>query len=708
MRYIYLILILILSFADVGFAQSLKGTVSDAGTGESIPLANIVVKSGQTIVQSEATDFDGRYIISPLSPGTYNVEVSYIGYTTKNYTGVIISPSKSTQLNVKLEEDGEILEVVELVYTQPIIDADKTGSVVTIDQLAPKPIKSVSGLVVQTAGVAQSDQGASLSVRGGRSEGTVYFVDGVRVTGTPNNTIQVTTGGVPSEYGDVSSGVIHIKNQSTLTDDFTNGREYLPNKNNSDISIEDSYRDESYEEIIENEFLNSSHNPVTTFSIDVDRASYTNFRRFVNNGIEPPRQSVRLEEFVNYFDYNYPKPEENIINTYSELSTCPWNPNNQLLHIGLQSKDIESDRLQSSNLVFLIDVSGSMSSQNKLPLVKKTLTMVTNQLKKNDKISIVVYAGAAGCVLQPTSGDNKHKILNALNNLHSGGSTAGGEGIELAYKMATKHFIRNGNNRVILATDGDFNVGASSREDLEDLIAKKRASNVFLTVLGYGMGNYKDDNLELLADKGNGNYAYIDNLQEAEEFLVRDFNSTLFTLAKDVKLQLEFNPEYVKEYRLIGYENRALKNRDFTDDTKDAGELGANQSVTALYEIVPAKNKNEDLLKYQRVIHTSELCNLKIRYKEPKGKESIEFVQPIQRKVIPLDQTSDRFRFSAAVAMFGHVLRGSKYKGNASCKDVIDLAKNAKAYDDNGYKGEFVRLVRTYKNSIQTRSDINE
>lgn len=698
MRHFYLIFLFCIGLN--GIAQSLRGTVTEYVTGETIPTANVIVKIGQTIVDGGMTDFDGKYLISPLSPGTYNVEVSFVGYATKKIEGVVISPSKSTQLDVTLSEEGQLLQEVVMEYKQPVIDSDRKSYTITKQDVSAKPIRGVSGVAAQTGGVSQRDQGTSLSVRGGRSSNKiVYFVDGVKVLGSPNisnsamDQVQVITGGTPAEFG---GNISMNKVPSTKIDGIPRKRIEKP----EEITV-----NESYEEIIENEFLNSFQNPVTTFSIDVDRASYSNFRRFVNTGVTPPKHSVRIEEFVNYFNYDYPKPKDDLINVYTELSTCPWNANNQLLHIGLQSKDFKKQGQQASNLVFLIDVSGSMSSYNKLPLVQKTLSMLTKQLGKNDKISIVVYSGAAGCVLEPTSGNETDEILNALNTLESGGSTAGGEGIELAYSLAMENFKKNGNNRVILATDGDFNVGVSSNEGLEELIANKRESNVFLTVLGYGMGNYKDDKLEILANKGNGNYAYIDNLQEAEEFLIKDFNSTLFTLAKDVKLQLEFNPKYVKEYRLIGYENRALENRDFIDDTKDAGELGVNQSVTALYEIIPNQTAEQEPLKYQKAINSEELLTLKIRYKEPKKKESKELKFPVKHDLLTIEETSNRFRFSAAVAMFGHILRDSKYKEQVRCSNVLNLARKSKFNDENGYKGEFIRLVRTYRNSLPLISD---
>lgn len=691
----YFILILLGIYGSDLLAQSLRGTVTDVSSGETIPMVNIVVKSGQTIVQGGATDFDGNYFISPLFPGTYNVEVSYIGYATKKFKGVIISPSKSTQLDVQLAEDNGLLEDVCLEYVSPIIDKDRKGRTVRKSDYAAKPIRRVSGLVAQAAGIAQADQGASLTVCGGRSDQTVYFVDGVKVLGTPNiansamDQIRVNTSGVPAEYGNGGSDEIGRKPDTSPILWFS-----------KDEPEKDVLEDESYEEIPENDFLDSYQNPVTTFSIDVDHASYSNIRRFINNGVEPPKDAVRLEEMINYFDYNYSKPQEEVISAQTELSICPWNKKHQLLHIGLQSEAFKEVPTDGNNFVFLIDVSGSMSTSNKLPLVKKTLTMLTKQMNEKDKISIVVYAGAAGCVLEPTSAKNQKKILEALDHLESGGGTAGGAGIELAYKLAQENYMKNGNNRVVLATDGDFNIGVSSNKSLEGLIAEKRNSNIFLTVLGYGMGNYKDDKLELLANKGNGNYAYIDNLQEAEDFLVKGFKSTMFTIAKDVKLQLEFNPKYVESYRLIGYENRALENRDFIDDGKDAGELGTDQSVTALYEIIPTRENKKSNLKYRQVVDSEELLTLKIRYKKPKGTKSTELVYTFNRKLLDLEDTSESFQFSASVAMFGLILKDSKYKGQAKCSQVIKMAKQAKTNDEFGYKGEFIRLVRTYKNSF--------
>jgi Ca-activated chloride channel homolog len=464
---------------------------------------------------------------------------------------------------------------------------------------------------------------------------------------------------------------------------------------------------ESYSVIEENEFLAVKKNPLSTFSIDVDNAAYTNIRRFINNGQKPPKDAVRIEEMVNYFQYDYPQPTDNqpfSINT--EVSTAPWNPQHKLMLIGLQGKKIALENLPPSNLTFLLDVSGSMSDENKLPLLKQAFKLLIRQLRPQDRVAIVVYAGAAGLVLPPTSGREKDKIIAALENLEAGGSTAGGEGIVLAYQIAQQNFIPEGNNRVILATDGDFNVGASSDAEMVRLIEDKRQTGVFLTCLGLGMGNYKDSKLESLANKGNGNYAYIDNIQEANKVFVKEFGGTLFTIAKDVKLQLEFNPTKVKAYRLIGYENRMLAAEDFNDDKKDAGELGAGHTVTALYEIIPSEVESSEVrkvddLKYQTTsvkkdAYTSQdLLTVKFRYKAPQGSESQLIEHTLLDKSTKMAQTSDNFRFAAAVAGFGMLLRDSKFKGNLNYEKVVDLAQNAKGKDEEGYRAEFIRLVKT-------------
>jgi Ca-activated chloride channel family protein len=466
------------------------------------------------------------------------------------------------------------------------------------------------------------------------------------------------------------------------------------------------YNTEDYEGITENDFRDATSVPLSTFSIDVDAASYSNVRRFLSNGQRPPVDAVRVEEMINYFDYDYADPkDEHPFSIYTEVSSAPWAPAHQLVHIGLQGKRIPVADLPSSNLVFLIDVSGSMMDVNKLPLVKSSLKMLVEQLRERDRVALVVYAGAAGLALPSTSGADKEEILEAIDNLEAGGSTAGGAGIKLAYEVAKQNFHKDGNNRVILATDGDFNVGASSNAEMERLIEEKRSEGVFLTVLGYGMGNYKDSKMETLADKGNGNYAYIDNILEAQKVLVNEFGGTMFTIAKDVKLQIEFNPTQVKSYRLIGYENRALKDEDFNNDKKDAGELGSGHTVTALYEIIPVGLEEEipsiDKLKYQttqsltKVSTSNELMTIKFRYKKPDEDISKLITHVVENRSVALDDASESFKWSAAVAGFGMLLRDSEYVKDFHLNDILELARTARGKDSNGYRIEFIKMVRS-------------
>lgn len=464
---------------------------------------------------------------------------------------------------------------------------------------------------------------------------------------------------------------------------------------------------ESYDAFVENPFELTRSQPLSTFSIDVDNASYSNVRRMINNGQAVDKNAVRIEEMVNYFKYDYPQPKNGdpfSINT--EYSDSPWNPKHKLLKIGLQGRNIPIDKLPASNLVFLIDVSGSMNEENKLPLLKSSFKVLLNQLRPKDKVGIVVYAGSAGMVLPPTSAGERDKIIEALDRLQAGGSTAGGAGIELAYKLAQESFVKEGNNRIIIATDGDFNVGMSSTSDLQTLIEDKRKSGVFLTCLGFGMGNYKDNTLETLADKGNGNYAYIDNMQEANKFLGKEFAGSMYAIAKDVKIQIEFNPEYVKSYRLIGYENRKLKNEDFANDKIDAGELGIGHTITALYEVIPADVKSdfapkESTLKYTRNTSSKEfgeeLATIKLRYKKPDGDTSREISQIVKNTENRISSASPDFKFASSVAWFGLTLRKSELITKKDLSDIENLAKQGKSKDEEGYRSEFIRLIESYK-----------
>lgn len=482
----------------------------------------------------------------------------------------------------------------------------------------------------------------------------------------------------------------------------TNGNGYQPGNQQG------YYDREGYDKITENGFLKATDNPLSTFSIDVDAASYSNVRRFLNTGQLPPAGAVRIEEMINYFKYEYPQPEnKNPFSINTEISDAPWNKDHKLVLIGLQGKKIPVENLPASNLVFLIDVSGSMQGPERIGLVKASMKMLVEQLREQDKVAIVVYAGAAGMVLPSTPGSDKQKIKEAIDNLEAGGSTAGGAGIKLAYKTAREYFVKGGNNRVILCTDGDFNVGESSDDAMERLIEEERKSGVFLTVLGYGMGNYQDAKMQKLADKGNGNHAYIDGITEAKKVLVNEFGGTLFTIAKDVKLQIEFNPAKVQAYRLIGYENRMLAKEDFNDDKKDAGELGSGHTVTALYEVIPVGVKSSflpsvDPLKYRKnnekagtKSETDEIMTVKFRYKAPDGDVSKLIEHPLLDKSVSIAKTSDNFRFAAAVAQFGMLLRNSEFKSNASFESVLSLAKKSMTTDADGYRSEFVRLVES-------------
>ena len=466
------------------------------------------------------------------------------------------------------------------------------------------------------------------------------------------------------------------------------------------------FNTEAYDYISDNPFLSVRQNPLSTFSIDVDTASYANIRRFLNQGRMPPKDAVRIEEMINYFSYDYPAPAEDApFSVHTEIAACPWNPEHRLIRIGLKGREMSGKTRPPANLVFLADVSGSMSSPDKLPLLQKAMKLLVRNLEEKDRMAIAVYAGASGLVLPSTICDkkNKAKLLNAIDNLSSGGSTHGSEGIRLAYETAKENFIADGVNRVILATDGDFNVGVTNQGDLIRLIEEKAKSGIFLTVLGFGTGNLKDSTMEKLADKGNGNYGYIDSISEARKILVEETGGTLVTIAKDVKIQVEFNPAQVSEYRLIGYENRVLRAEDFNDDKKDAGEIGAGHTVTAFYELIPAGGSlsgKVDPLKYQQPVQpseasgTGELLTVKLRYKEPAGDTSKLLSIAVKDKDNTVENASQDFRFASAVAAFGMLLRDSPHKGNADYEEVIRLALSAKGSDEYGYRAECVSLMR--------------
>ncbi len=590
-----------------------------------------------------ATDIEGFFKIKSVPPGIYELKASYIGYSSQTIKDVKVIASDSLFIEIKLKTDFNLSEIL-VVESKPTTNKYSTNS-----------CKVTNSEFIQT-----------LHIRGGRGSEVLYYIEGTN--------IQV--GGYSAEFNQcLQSGPSNTEEYST---------------------------------IVENEFLNAFSNPLSTFSIDVDAASYSNVRRFIDAGQLPPKDAVRVEEFINYFDYDYPQPKgEDPFSLFTELGVCPWNENNYLLHVGIKGKELMDEERTDCNLVFLLDVSGSMVPENKLPLVKKAFKFLVKNLKQNDKIAIVVYAGSAGLVLPATYGYEKDKIFSALETLNAGGSTAGGAGIQLAYKIAKENFIVGGNNRIILATDGDFNVGVSSTSELVKMIEEKRDEGIFLTLLGFGMDNYKDGRLEELADKGNGNYYYIDNILEAKKVFDHDLMGTLFTIAKDVKIQIEFNPFKVEEYRLIGYENRLLKKEDFADDKKDAGELGAGHTVTALYEIVPAKvrlisNEYEDL-KYQTSKLTNEakdsdeLLTLKLRFKLPDKANSKLITSVVYDRIFSPDSLSENFNFSSAVAGFAMLLRDSKFKGQVDYKMIEELAENNLGDDKYGYRDEFISILKRAK-----------
>ncbi|WP_286736902.1 MULTISPECIES: vWA domain-containing protein [Sphingobacterium] len=485
---------------------------------------------------------------------------------------------------------------------------------------------------------------------------------------------------------------------------YIRGTAYVPNQNQ-----------ESYQKLKENSFINPLKEPLSTFAADVDAASYSNVRRFINSGTLPEKDAVRVEEMINYFQYQVAGPKNGEpVNIVTELTKAPWNTTHQLMRVTLKAKDIPTANLKASNLVFLIDVSGSMMGPGRLPLVKASLKMLVDQLRAVDHVAIVTYAGSAGVKLESTPGDEKMKIKSAIEELEAGGSTAGAAGIKKAYEIAKQQFIKGGNNRIILASDGDFNVGESSDESMEELISKESKSGVFLTVLGYGMGNLKDSKMEILADKGHGNYAYIDNISEARKAMVTEFGGTLFTVAKDVKIQVEFNPSYVQAYRLVGYENRLLEAEDFNNDQKMGGDMGVGHVVTALYEIVPVGVASGligtvDPLKYQQQAdqaagrRNAELATVKFRYKEPEGEKSKLQQKVVGTSVTELNSVSEDLRFVTAVAELGLLLRDSDFKQKANFDQLIARAKASKGKDEEGYRAEFIRIAENARDLSRSK-----
>ncbi len=630
--------------------NELNGTITDALTGLPIPNASVEVKNK---ISSLKTDMLGNYKLN-LPLGTYTFIISSNGYDSK-------------ELSVKIAENQQKLPNIALIR----ILNDPEINTLTPTEYA-KYLVQIS--LIRPRGEFERDIGMTERIQ--RSKRAILN----RIRGESMANEQ----GTDEDYPNYSVSVPPAERKKT---------------NHKESNTED------YSQTIENGYKNPQKEPLSTFSIDVDKASYSNVRRYLEQQRFPPAGSVRIEELVNYFEYDLPQPKsEHPFSATTEVSQCPWAKTHLLMRIGLQGRKMDFSQAPANNLVFLVDVSGSMDQLNKLPLVKQAFKILIDNLRPMDKIAIVVYAGAAGVVLPSTAGSNKVEIQAALERLQAGGSTAGAGGINLAYNVAKENFIVNGNNRVILATDGDFNVGVSSDAGLEKLIESKRKDGIFLTCMGFGYGNLKDNKLEILADKGNGNYYYIDNLKEANKIFSKEIGGTLYAIAKDVKLQLEFNPRLVDSFRLIGYENRVLNHEDFKDDTKDAGELGAGLSVTALYELIPKPNWNKmdapltDTLRYQSMKTTaqsaaSELAFLQLRYKKPKEEVSILMNQTIDNQLVALEKTSDDFRFSAAVAAWGQILRESKFAGTMDFKQVRALAEGALGKDVEKYRADFLKLV---------------
>ncbi|WP_201977712.1 vWA domain-containing protein [Hymenobacter rubidus] len=625
-----------------------SGQVTDQASHQPLPGVTVLIKG---TVTGASTDAQGRYSLMVLNAAKAVLQFSSVGYLT-----VSKPVGKLHTINLSLAADNRQLNEVVVTGYGSQTRRDVTGSV-----------SQVQGLEGKVAGV--QIRGAAPARKAKRAKNEVGY----------------------------STADYELLPSSTMAAPLPT----LPAK-------EEAGAGDTYAHVKENAFFSAKNAPLSTFSLDVDNASYTNVRRFLNEGQLPPRDAVRVEEMLNYFRYDYAAPaatSPDPVRISTELAVCPWNTAHQLARIGIQAKKVETAKLPPANLVFLVDVSGSMDSPDRLPLVQAGLKLLVKQLRPQDHVALVAYAGAAGLVLPPTPGSQPQAILDAIERLQAGGSTAGGAGLRLAYSTAKQSFNKEGNNRVILATDGDFNVGESSDAAMEQLIVDQRETGIFLTVLGCGRGNLRDARMETLADKGNGNYAYLDNLDEAGRVLVAQFGGTLFTVAKDVKLQIEFNPARVANYRLVGYENRMLEAEDFNNDRKDAGELGAGHTVTALYEIVPVGSAQPliDDLKYQpskptaasmQQFLTNDVLTVKLRYKEPQGSSSKLLAQPLVGAPEAIEKASPDFRFAAAVAQFGMLLRQSEQRGTATWAATEKLANDARGADSDGYRAELVRLVR--------------
>jgi Ca-activated chloride channel family protein len=678
----YLLLLALLVLARISNAQNtgaIRVLVTETKTQETVPFANVVLFKGKTQLQLATTDINGICFFKQLAAGKYNVKAVYVGYQSKTISNVKVDSNKTSYLTIALNNEGGVTleSVVVADYAPPLIDPDtKSGSTIdreTYQQMASKSINSVISTqagVMATGSSAPVSYNYSYKIRGARGSKKDKYIDGERVV--------------------------------------------YDNNKGKEKTAQETYVNEEYGVFKESPYNPARNQPLSTFAIDVDAASYSNARRLLQQGMLPQKDAVRVEEFINYFPYNYPQPKDDKpFSITTEYAACPWDKNHTLLQIGLKGKEVDFESAPASHLVFLIDVSGSMEDENKLPLLKRAFKLLVKQLRPKDRLSIVVYAGSSGMIIENASGDEKEPINQALEVLTAGGSTAGGDGINLAYKIAEKHFLKNGNNRVILATDGDFNVGVSSEKELENLIVEKRNNGIYLSVLGFGEGNYKDNKMETLADKGNGNYYYIDNFMEARKVLVSQFGGTLYTIAKDVKIQIEFNPAAVKEYRLIGYDNRLLAAEDFNDDKKDAGELGSGHCVTALYEIIPAGSAEShakiDELKYSKPTtestNSTEMATVKFRYKDVKKQDTTSKLisQAVPNHVEIPEATSSNFKLAVGVSEFALLLRGSEYKGTASFKQAIDLVNQSKATDPNGYIAGLLEMIKIASDLSDTK-----
>jgi Ca-activated chloride channel family protein len=733
-------------FATIAGLTSLTADKPHSLSGTVYGLRNKTALQGVTIkaigaVNTTQTDAKGRYTIAAIDAKTQLV-FSSPGYLTdtitpgdkktldvylKNIPSLNIYAGKGNGTSgknknartddlikqIEVDSNGAIIKKGNANVTVRINGKDFTGNNVNqaVKNLPANVLEKIEAVNDYKSSTAPVIRGY---VKRDRAYGSSYIVPGKEVEDHPvANVEQLLQGkvqglniqnntGAPGMRGSVNiRGLQPVDGATKTALAYTNNLTPAPGN-------------EDYDRIVENQFTDPKATPLSTFAVDVDKASYANIRRFINGGQLPPKNAVRIEELINYFNYNLPEPSNgDPVAIQTELATAPWNNRHQLVRIGLKAKDVKTDKLPASNLVFLVDVSGSMSDANKLPLVKTSLKMLVNQLRPIDHVALVTYAGYVGIALESTPADQKEKIKEAIDRLGAGGGTAGGAGLMMAYQVAQKNFIKKGNNRIVMATDGDFNVGASSNKDMEDLIEEERKTGISLSILGFGMGNYKDSKIELLADKGHGNYAYIDNITEATKSMVTEFGGTLFTVAKDVKIQVEFNPAKVQAYRLLGYENRLMAKEDFNNDTKLGGEMGVNHTVTALYEIIPVGVNDNfigsvDPLKYQKPTEvvkqntSNELMTVKFRYKTPESEKSEVQTVTLSDKPANIGSVSDDFRFAAAVAEYGMILRNSAFKQNADFKHLIKMAKDAKGKDDNGYRAEFIRLAESTSDIMKT------